>query len=144
MARPLLADPDFVKKAAEGRALDINTCIACNQACLDHVFKQQRATCLVNPRACYETELVFEPTLVPKRLAVVGGGAAGMSFASYAAERGHLVTLFEAEAELGGQAGAGQGGVPRDPPLLPPAPRSGGCLSAPGYARHGRAAPGLR
>ena len=103
MARPLLADPEFVKKAAEGRALDINTCIACNQACLDHVFKRQRATCLVNPRACYETELVFQPTLVPKRLAVVGGGAAGLSFACHAAERGHLVTLFEAEAELGGQ-----------------------------------------
>jgi 2,4-dienoyl-CoA reductase (NADPH2) len=103
MARPLLADPDFVNKAAEGRALDINTCIACNQACLDHVFQQKRCTCLVNPRACYETGLVFEPTLVPKRLAVVGGGAAGMSFASYAAERGHLVTLFEAGPELGGQ-----------------------------------------
>jgi len=84
MARPLLADPDFVNKAAEDRAQDINTCIACNQACLDHVFQQKRATCLVNPRACYETELVFEPTLVPKRMAVVGGGAAGLSFACHA------------------------------------------------------------
>jgi 2,4-dienoyl-CoA reductase (NADPH2) len=103
MARPLLADPDFVNKAAEDRGQDINTCIACNQACLDLVFEQKRATCLVNPRACYETELVFEPTLTPKRIAVVGGGAAGLSFACHAAERGHLVTLFEAAQELGGQ-----------------------------------------
>ncbi|MBK8790256.1 MAG: NADPH-dependent 2,4-dienoyl-CoA reductase [Holophagaceae bacterium] len=103
MARPLLADPEFVKKAAEGRALDINTCIACNQACLDHVFQQKRATCLVNPRACFETELVFEPVIAPKRLAVVGGGAAGLSFACHAAERGHVVSLFEATTELGGQ-----------------------------------------
>ena len=103
MARPLLADPDFVKKATEDRAQDINTCIACNQACLDHVFKQKRATCLVNPRACYETELVFAATVAPKRIAVVGGGAAGLSFACHAAERGHVVTLFEAAQELGGQ-----------------------------------------
>jgi 2,4-dienoyl-CoA reductase (NADPH2) len=103
MARPLLADPDFVKKAMEDRPLDINTCIACNQACLDHVFARKRATCLVNPRACYETELVFEPAILQKRIAVVGGGAAGLSFACHAAERGHLVTLFEAAPELGGQ-----------------------------------------
>ncbi len=103
MARPLLADAEFVKKAEEDRALDINTCIACNQGCLDLVFQQKRCTCLVNPRACYETELTFEPTVAPKRLAVVGGGAAGMSFACHAAERGHLVTLFEAAPELGGQ-----------------------------------------
>ena len=103
MARPLLADPDFVAKAAEDRAEDINTCIACNQACLDHVFGRKRATCLVNPRACFETELVFKPSEAPQNLAVVGGGAAGMSFASFAAGRGHRVTLFEAGSELGGQ-----------------------------------------
>ena len=103
MARPLLADADFVAKAATGRADEINTCIACNQACLDHVFEQKRATCLVNPRACYETELNFSKAVTPKKLAVVGGGAAGMSFAAHAAERGHAVTLFEAAAELGGQ-----------------------------------------
>jgi 2,4-dienoyl-CoA reductase (NADPH2) len=103
MARPLLADPDFVKKAAENRAADINTCIACNQACLDHVFERKRATCLVNPRACFETELTFRAALHPRRIAVVGGGAAGLSFACHAAERGHVVTLFEAAQELGGQ-----------------------------------------
>jgi len=103
LARPLLADPDFVAKAAAGRAEEINTCIACNQACLDHVFSRKRATCLVNPRACHETELRIAPAPRARRIAVVGGGAAGMACAATAAERGHAVTLFEAQEELGGQ-----------------------------------------
>lgn len=103
MARPLLADAEFVRKAAAGKSDEINTCIGCNQACLDHVFVNHRASCLVNPRACYETELNFPNTNRRKKIAVVGGGAAGMSFASYAAERGHDVTLIEAQHELGGQ-----------------------------------------
>ncbi len=103
MARPMLADPYFASKAAEGKADTINTCIGCNQACLDHIFRQKRATCLVNPQACYETELTFSKTASPKKIAVVGGGMAGMAFACYAAQRGHKVSLFEAAAELGGQ-----------------------------------------
>ena len=103
MARPFLADPHFVAKAAEGRSKDINICIGCNQACLDHVFKQQRATCLVNPRACYETELIAIPATEVKNLAVVGAGPAGMAFALEASQRGHKVTLFEQSQELGGQ-----------------------------------------
>ena len=103
MARPLLADAHFVNKAAEGRADEINTCIACNQACLDHTFQLKRASCLVNPRACHELELKFEPTTKTKKLAVVGAGPAGMAFATEAARRGHTVTLFDSASEIGGQ-----------------------------------------
>ncbi|MED5620845.1 NADPH-dependent 2,4-dienoyl-CoA reductase [Ideonella sp. BN130291] len=103
MARPLLADPEFVKKAAEGRAEDINTCIACNQACLDHVFVAKTASCLVNPRACHETELVFRPTPKKRRFAVVGAGPAGLTAATVLAERGHEVHLYDAAERIGGQ-----------------------------------------
>lgn len=103
MARPFLADADFVVKAERDEADQINTCIACNQACLDHVFEQKRASCLVNPRACYETELIFKQAAEKKKLAVVGAGPAGLSFATYAAERGHEVHLFDKAAEIGGQ-----------------------------------------
>lgn len=103
MARPLLADAFWVNKTATNRVNEINTCIACNQACLDHTFKNQRATCLVNPRAAYETELVYVKAKQLKRIAVVGGGVAGMSAATVAAGRGHQVTLFEASHEVGGQ-----------------------------------------
>jgi 2,4-dienoyl-CoA reductase (NADPH2) len=103
MARPLLADPEWVNKARAGRADRINTCIACNQACLDHVFEQKKASCLVNPRACAETELNYIRTTTPKRVAVVGAGPAGLACATVAAERGHRVTLFDAADEIGGQ-----------------------------------------
>lgn len=103
MARPFLADPDFVNKAAAGRADEINTCIGCNQACLDHIFQGKLTSCLVNPRACRETELNYARTTAPKRLAVVGAGPAGLAFATIAAERGHDVTLIDAAAEVGGQ-----------------------------------------
>ena len=103
MARPLLADPEWVNKARAGRADRINTCIACNQACLDHVFAQKKASCLVNPRACAETELVYTPTTAPRRIAVVGAGPAGLACATVAAERGHQVTLFDAADAIGGQ-----------------------------------------
>jgi 2,4-dienoyl-CoA reductase (NADPH2) len=103
MARPLLADPDWCNKAKSGRAHAINTCIACNQACLDHVFVMKKASCLVNPRACVETELNYLPAKTPRRIAVVGAGPAGMACSTIAAQRGHRVTLFDAHDEIGGQ-----------------------------------------
>jgi len=103
MARPFLADSEWVNKAATGRSDEINTCIACNQACLDHTFQAKRASCLVNPRACHETELLYTPTHKAKRIAVVGAGPAGLACATVAAQRGHDVTLFEARDSIGGQ-----------------------------------------
>ena len=98
-----LADPEFVVKAEQNRADEINTCIACNQACLDHVFDQKMTSCLVNPRACHETEIMITPVDSPKRIAVVGAGPAGLAFATTAARRGHTVTLYDAGDEIGGQ-----------------------------------------
>ena len=103
MARPLLADPEFVNKAASGQSDRINTCIACNQACLDHVFNNERASCMVNPRACYETELNYRPTEKPGNIAVVGAGPAGLACSTVAAGRGHKVSLFDRADEIGGQ-----------------------------------------
>ena len=103
MARPMLADADFVLKASEGRSDEINTCIGCNQACLDHIFSMKIATCLVNPRACYETELIFKETNTIKNIAVIGAGPAGLSFATYAASRGHKVKVFDSNNQIGGQ-----------------------------------------
>ena len=103
MARPLLADPEWANKARAGRSQAINTCIACNQACLDHVFQNKTASCLVNPRACAETELNYTRTTAPKTIAVVGAGPAGLACATVAAERGHRVTLLDAASEIGGQ-----------------------------------------
>jgi 2,4-dienoyl-CoA reductase (NADPH2) len=103
MARPFLADAGFVKKAMEGKADEIAPCIACNQACLDHTFSGKLTSCLVNPRACHETELRYDPAAQPKRIAVVGAGAAGMATAITAAERGHSVTLWDKAGQVGGQ-----------------------------------------
>jgi 2,4-dienoyl-CoA reductase (NADPH2) len=103
MARPLLADSEFMRKTIEGREDEINTCIACNQACLDHTFMGKLTSCLVNPRACHETMLNYEPTTAAKNIAVVGAGPAGLAYATVAAERGHNVTLYEASSEIGGQ-----------------------------------------
>lgn len=103
MARPFLADPEFVNKAYNNQEDEINTCIACNQACLDHIFMQKTASCLVNPRACNETELNYTSTLKKQKIAVVGAGPAGLSFATIAAQRGHDVTVFDSQSEIGGQ-----------------------------------------
>ncbi|MFT7442623.1 MAG: 2,4-dienoyl-CoA reductase (NADPH2) [Maribacter sp.] len=103
MARPFLADPEWVNKAEVDKSDEINTCIGCNQACLDHVFEQKVASCLVNPRACHETELNYNPTENKKKIAVIGAGPAGLAFSTIAAQRGHDVTLFDADKEIGGQ-----------------------------------------
>ena len=103
MARPMLADAELMKKAAEGREHEINTCIACNQACLDHTFAMKTTSCLVNPRACHETMIKWGPAAETKNIAVVGAGPAGLAYATVAAERGHAVTLFDAADEIGGQ-----------------------------------------
>lgn len=103
LARPFLADPDWVRKSAQRRSDEINTCIACNQACLDHTFQRKVASCLVNPRACRETLLNYTPTLNPKRIAVVGAGPAGLAFSAIAASRGHEIHLYETASEIGGQ-----------------------------------------
>ncbi|WP_394261206.1 FAD-dependent oxidoreductase [Moraxella boevrei] len=103
MARPFLADPNWVNKAKSGQTHLINTCIACNQACLDHIFDNKRASCLVNPQACYETELVYKPVKKTKKIAVIGAGMAGLSASSVLAKRGHQVTVFEAQDKIGGQ-----------------------------------------
>ncbi|SFR73077.1 NADPH-dependent 2,4-dienoyl-CoA reductase [Maribacter stanieri] len=103
MARPFLADPEWVNKASENKSDEINTCIGCNQACLDHVFQQKVASCLVNPRACHETELNYLPTEHRKKIAVIGAGPAGLAASTIAAQRGHEVILFDADKEIGGQ-----------------------------------------
>ncbi|MBT6385948.1 MAG: FAD-dependent oxidoreductase, partial [Alphaproteobacteria bacterium] len=103
MARPMLADPDLIRKTLEGREDEINTCIACNQACLDHIFSGKICSCLVNPRACHETELNYTPTDNPKSIAVVGAGPAGLAYADVAARRGHKVSLYDSASEIGGQ-----------------------------------------
>ncbi|MFM5884779.1 MAG: FAD-dependent oxidoreductase, partial [Novosphingobium sp.] len=103
MARPMLADAELVAKAFDGREDQINTCIACNQACLDHTFTGRLTSCLVNARACRETDIAITPTAAPRRIAVVGAGPAGLAYATIAAQRGHSVTLYDAAGEIGGQ-----------------------------------------
>lgn len=103
MARPFLADAHFMNKAKRNESDQINTCIACNQACLDHAFEQKRASCLVNPQACYETELIFKTVSKPKKIAVIGAGPAGLAFATYAAQRGHDIHIYDKSSEIGGQ-----------------------------------------
>ena len=103
MARPMLTDPEWVNKAESGREDEINTCIGCNQGCLDYVFEKKRATCMLNPQACYETELTFEKAQHPKTIAVIGAGPGGLAFACYAATRGHQVTIYDKNATVGGQ-----------------------------------------
>ncbi|MCX1382437.1 NAD(P)-binding protein, partial [Escherichia coli] len=103
MARPFLADAELLSKAQSGRADEINTCIGCNQACLDQIFVGKVTSCLVNPRACHETKMPILPAVQKKNLAVVGAGPAGLAFAINAAARGHQVTLFDAHSEIGGQ-----------------------------------------
>ena len=145
MARPLLADGDFVRKARQGRADEINTCIACNQACLDHTFGGKITSCLVNPRACHETELVIAPAPAAKRIAVVGAGPAGLSFAvtrRAARPCGDAVRCGQRDrrAVQHCQEGARQGGVPRDAALLPPPAGAGRRGAATGPPRGGRPA----
>jgi len=103
MARPFLTDPQWVNKAYDNKADEINSCVACNQGCLDYVFEKKRATCMLNPQACYETELVFPKALRPKKIAVIGAGPGGLAFAVYAVKRGHSITLYEQANVLGGQ-----------------------------------------
>ena len=103
LARPFLADPDFVNKAKENNSKEINTCIACNQACLDHAFKGKVASCLVNPLACHETEINLDKVIKSKKILVVGAGPAGLAYAVTAAKRGHDVTLMEKSNSIGGQ-----------------------------------------
>jgi len=149
MARPFLADPEFVNKAAAGHSERINTCIGCNQACLDHTFSGKLTTCLVNPRACYETELNYIPTTAVKKIAVVGAGPAGLAAATVAAERGHQVTLFDAASEIGGQFNVAKR-VPGKEEFYETLRyfqnRPGGNRGrgAPEYPRHGRGAAGRR
>lgn len=126
MARPFLADPAFARKVREDRADSINTCIGCNQACLDHIFTERTASCLVNPRAGREVEFADGPAATSRRIAVVGGGPAGMAFAVNAAERGHEVVLYEAEQVLGASQlcphGTGQERIQRNAALFPHTP----------------------